>query len=136
MGLLSSSVGIGIWRMFLGLKATACSRVVDRGSSFDGSLSGYNTECLTVYHSGQHVWRLPCSLHAKDLFCRFQKEQVHFSHYERQKVLSLPNFPLHFQWQSKDVDSVDTSLPSFLYSLYIIKLVLVLNIADIMLAGR
>jgi len=37
------------------------------------TMSGYNVESLTVAYSGYHVWRVPCFLHAKDLFCRFRK---------------------------------------------------------------
>ena len=35
-------------------------------------MSGYTTDSLTVNHSGQRVWGVARSLHAKDLFCRFR----------------------------------------------------------------
>jgi hypothetical protein len=57
-------------------RVQARPRVADRGgrgSILDVGLSGYYTESLTVYHSGQCVWRVPRSRHAKDLFCRFRK---------------------------------------------------------------
>ena len=50
-----------------------CPQVADRGNPLIGGLSGYYIESLNVDHSGKCVWRLPCSLHVKDLFCRFQK---------------------------------------------------------------
>jgi len=41
------------------------------------------------------------------------------------------------QWQSKVVDPVDPSIPSFLYRFfYIIELVVALSIAEILFSGR
>ena len=41
-----------------------------------GGISGFNTKRLTLDHSGSRVWRVPCSLHTKDSFCRFRKSVV------------------------------------------------------------
>lgn len=42
-------------------------------SSLSMGLSGYNMKILTMDHSGQHVWKVPDSLHIKDPFCILQK---------------------------------------------------------------
>jgi hypothetical protein len=38
-----------------------------------GGAAGYNTESLTVGHSGWRLWRMSRSMHNKDIFCRFVK---------------------------------------------------------------
>jgi hypothetical protein len=38
-----------------------------------GGLVDYKTESLTLDHIEYRVWRVPCSLHAQDLCCRFRK---------------------------------------------------------------
>ena len=74
---------------------------------------------------------------AKDLFCIYLKKSWCIIAIKKKIVPTQPS--ILFQWQSKAVDPVDPFLPSFLYSfyyLYVIELVLILSIAEILLAGR
>jgi hypothetical protein len=75
------------------------------------------------------------SPHAKDLFCvDYETEQV----LQKTKLFVLTQLSIPFQWQSKVVDPVGLSVSSFLYIFFIYnsELVLVLHIAEILLAGR
>ena len=75
------------------------------------------------------------SPHAKDLFCvDFETEQA----LQKTKLFVLTQLSIPFQWQSKVVDPVGLSVSSFLYIFFIYnsELVLVLHIAEILLAGR
>jgi hypothetical protein len=92
-------------------------RVTYRGALSVGMrLSGYNTENIAVDYRGYRGWRLPPSLHDKDLFCRFRKSVAATKYY----YFVSTQLSMLFQSQSKVVDSVDPFLPSFLCSLYIL----------------
>ena len=62
-------------------------------------LSGYNTENIAVDYRGCRGWRLPPSLHAKDLFCRFRKSVA----LQNTIILSLPNSPCSFSRSQKSL---------------------------------
>ena len=87
-----------------------------------GGGGGFYNESLTMDHYGYRAWRVPPPLHAKDIFCRFQNKS--------RRIFFRPYQTLYtFQRQFKVVDPADPSL------VYIIRLVLVLNIAEMLLIG-
>ena len=92
--------------------------MLDRESPLDGNMSGYSMESLTVAHSGQHIWTVPHSLQAKDIFCRFRKKRVgalYCSHYKRQNLCSYPT--LHtFSAAVKSLTWMTHPLPNFYIS--------------------
>jgi len=75
----------------------------------------------------------PCAL--KTSFVDFENKKARCSHYKIINVSSLLNIPNFF---SGSRNPVDPFLSSILYSffLYVIELVLVLNITEMLLAGR
>ena len=114
-----------------GANPQSCSvppwEVDDRRSRLIVLLSGYNMKSLTVdYYCGQRVWRVPCFLHSKDLFCRFRKRVGGLQPLQA-TTLFVP---------SQLFCGSQRSFPISIQFLYNIELVLVLTIAEILLTGR
>jgi hypothetical protein len=84
-----------------------------------GGLSGYDTQNLTVDHSGQHAWRVPCSLDAEDLFCRFWKRVGVLYLLQKTKYL-VPTKSTYFSVTIKSHFPCWPIYLSFLYSVYIL----------------
>ena len=74
--------------------------VADRGNPLEkrGGGSRYNTESLTVDHSEQRVWRVPCVLHAKNIYCKFRERVGVFSPLEKTKLFVPTQLSILFQW--------------------------------------
>jgi hypothetical protein len=128
------------WR-FPGLKLlkllSTCTSLADVGSPLDKSdcqVIIQKTWSWTIVGNSFGEYHTPCTL--KTSFVDLKKESVHSEQPKNIKFFTPTQLDIFFQWLSKVVNSADPSLPSFQYTFHIIyEIVLVLNIAEILLAG-
>ena len=121
MKLFSFNCDSGYWMKVPRVQThTAAQRIpgCGKGEPYRWGWSDYNTERMTMCHCWWRVWRVPCLLHAKDLFCLFRKRVVVLQPLQQTTIFVPIQHSILVHLQIKVVNPIDPAIPAFLYCFY------------------
>ena len=99
-----------------------CPQVANMGSPLEDGCRVIIPKTWHVDYSGQCVWGVSRCLHAKHIFFVDFETVTALQPVQKTTFLVSTQLSMLFGWRSKVVDSVDPSLPSFLYSYILLNL--------------